>query len=48
MYPYFALKAVGVQIPSLVANFITTMQLAQMILGFTVNILSMYYKRESR
>lgn len=43
MYPYFALKVVGWRIPRRIANCITTLQLAQMIIGFAVNILSVYW-----
>lgn len=46
MYPYFALKAIHVSIPSKIANLITTLQLAQMIMGFAVNMLSLYFRRE--
>lgn len=44
MYPYFALRAANVRLPTLIANLITTLQLAQMILGFTVNMLSLLYQ----
>ncbi|CAL8091681.1 unnamed protein product [Orchesella dallaii] len=42
MYPYFALRALGVKIPAYVANFITTFQFCQMLIGFGVNITSWY------
>jgi elongation of very long chain fatty acids protein 6 len=45
MYPYFALRAVGIKIPSRIANLITTLQFAQMIIGFTVNMLSLLFQR---
>jgi len=41
MYPYFAFKTIGIQIPSKVANLITTLQLTQMIVGFSVNMASL-------
>ncbi|CAL8091678.1 unnamed protein product [Orchesella dallaii] len=44
MYPYFALRAIGVKIPSYVANFITTMQFSQMLIGFAVNMASWYFQ----
>lgn len=37
------LKTIGVKIPAVVANLITTLQLGQMIIGLFVNLLSMYY-----
>lgn len=43
MYPYFALKSLHINIPRSLANVITTLQLAQMIVGFAVNTLSMYF-----
>lgn len=46
MYPYFAMKAIGAKIPHTFANVLTTLQLAQMVVGLTVNMLSMYYQRE--
>lgn len=46
MYPYFAFKILGARIPTLIANFITTLQLTQMIIGFCVNMLSMYWQRK--
>ncbi|ODM97554.1 Elongation of very long chain fatty acids protein 6 [Orchesella cincta] len=46
MYPYFALRAIGIKIPSYVANFITTIQFSQMLIGFGVNITSWYLQRK--
>ncbi|ODM97560.1 putative fatty acid elongation protein 3 [Orchesella cincta] len=42
MYLYFALRAISVKIPSYVANFITTIQFSQMLVGFVVNMASWY------
>ncbi|CAL8091666.1 unnamed protein product [Orchesella dallaii] len=42
MYPYFALRALGVKIPSYISNLITTLQLSQMIIGLGVNMTSWY------
>lgn len=46
MYPYFAVKALQVRVPTVFANILTTVQFLQMIVGFTVNILSLYYLSE--
>lgn len=46
MYPYFSLKAIGVHIPRRLANVITTLQLAQMIVGCLINLVSMYHYSE--
>ncbi|ODM93074.1 Elongation of very long chain fatty acids protein 6 [Orchesella cincta] len=40
MYPYFALKMAGIDVPKKVANMITTAQFAQMIAGFLLNALT--------
>ncbi|CAL8097171.1 unnamed protein product [Orchesella dallaii] len=40
MYPYFALKVINVRVPSVVASFITSMQLLQMLTGLFVNFYS--------
>jgi len=45
MYPYFALRGLGKQVPSWVAYLILTLEIAQMIIGFSVNMLSMYYQK---
>lgn len=42
MYPYFAIKALGYNPPRWVANFITTCQFVQMLIGFLLNIYSLY------
>ncbi|OXA61886.1 elongation of very long chain fatty acids protein 6 [Folsomia candida] len=42
MYPYFALKAINIQIPRFVSNVITTCQLTQMIVGLFVNMYTVY------
>ncbi|CAL8091674.1 unnamed protein product [Orchesella dallaii] len=42
MYPYFALKAIGVKVPTYIANIITTLQLGQMLVGLAVNVTSWY------
>jgi len=42
MYPYFALKALKVQIPKKISMTITILQLAQMIIGVGVNLYSLY------
>ncbi len=46
MYPYFAARALGIKVPSKFAKFITTLQFAQMVFGFSVNMASMYYQRK--
>lgn len=46
MYPYFAARALGIKVPSKFAKFITTLQFTQMVIGFTVNMTSMYYQRK--
>lgn len=38
MYSYYALKALRFRVPRFVAMFITTAQLAQMVMGSAVNI----------
>jgi len=45
MYPYFALRAVGIKIPTRIANLITTLQFAQMVIGFSVNMLSLFIQK---
>ncbi|CAL8116660.1 unnamed protein product [Orchesella dallaii] len=40
MYPYFALKMAGIDVPKRIANMITTAQLGQMIAGFLLNALT--------
>ncbi|OXA43745.1 elongation of very long chain fatty acids protein 6 [Folsomia candida] len=42
MYPYFALTAVGVQIHKTIANFITTLQLSQMVFGLFINLYTLH------
>lgn len=37
------MQAIGIRIPSQIANLITTLQFGQMIVGLFVNVLSMYY-----
>ncbi|CAL8091684.1 unnamed protein product [Orchesella dallaii] len=45
MYPYFALRAIGIRVPVFIANLITFLQLSQMIIGFTVNMTSLYHQQ---
>ncbi|CAG7817558.1 unnamed protein product [Allacma fusca] len=42
MYSYYALKSLKIAIPRKLAMSITTMQIAQMIAGFAINIYSQY------
>lgn len=44
MYPYFAAKGLGYHVSSKLANVITTFQLVQMIVGFFINVLTMYWQ----
>lgn len=46
MYPYFAARAIGIKVPLKVANLITTLQFAQMVIGLGINVLSMYLQRK--
>ncbi|CAL8127948.1 unnamed protein product [Orchesella dallaii] len=43
MYPYFALRAVGLSLPSPLVNLITSLQFTQMLVGFCVNTSSWYF-----
>ncbi|ODM97555.1 putative fatty acid elongation protein 3 [Orchesella cincta] len=45
MYPYFSLRAIGIRVPVFIANLITFLQLSQMIIGFTVNMTSLYHQQ---
>jgi len=46
MYPYFALKVMGVNVPRFVAKIITTCQFAQMIICMGANLTSAVIYRE--
>lgn len=45
MYPYFAARAMDVRVPAKFSKLITTLQFGQMIIGFSVNMASIYYQR---
>ena len=46
MYGYFALRAARVRLPRSLQQFITLLQLIQMIIGCAVNIAAFYYKEQ--
>lgn len=46
MYGYFALRAARVRIPRFVQQFITILQLSQMIIGGIINIAAFNYKQQ--
>lgn len=49
MYSYFALRSMNVHVPRFMAQCITFMQIVQMFLGLTVNLLALYFiKIENR
>ena len=41
MYSYYALRSMGVRLPSSIAKFITVLQILQMLVGISLNILSL-------
>ncbi|CAG7833020.1 unnamed protein product [Allacma fusca] len=45
MYSYYALRILGVKIPRKCAICVTTLQIVQMFIGFSLNIYSVYAKR---
>ncbi len=46
MYGYFALRAARFRLPQLFQQFITILQLIQMIVGCVVNIAAFHYKQQ--
>jgi len=48
MYSYYAVKALKIPVPKVLAMVITSLQLLQMVFGCGVNILAWYYKGNGR
>jgi elongation of very long chain fatty acids protein 6 len=45
MYSYYALRAAGMKVPKLVAQLITTMQLIQMVIAFSITLYALVQKK---
>lgn len=48
MYSYYALKALGVNVPRIISIFITTGQLAQMVIAFAITAYAAFEKTSGR
>ena len=46
MYGYFALRAARIRVPSFIQQFITILQIVQMIAGCIVNVSAFNYKQD--